>query len=115
MRHRERMKIDFADAKVFTGINLDHAISQSISAPARLVAGDVATFADVSIARLCRHEDGAVEILHQHAQAARVIAVLMSNQNAIKRIWIFAEKRHAASDFARAEAGVNQDSSAVGD
>src|SRR5581483_1159112 len=52
VRDRERMKFDLADLKVASGIYLDRAIAQSIGAPPRLVAGNIASLTNVSLSRL---------------------------------------------------------------
>ena len=44
-----------------------------------------------------------------------MIAVLMGNQDAVERIWIFAEQRHTPRDLAGAEARIDQHTGTVGD
>ncbi len=48
----ERMKVDLANAEILARIDLDHAVAQGIGAPAWLVAGNIASLANVSIAGL---------------------------------------------------------------
>jgi hypothetical protein len=44
-----------------------------------------------------------------------MISVFMGNQNAIERVRVFAQKRHAPHNLARAHAGVDQNARAVSD
>src|ERR1051325_9785844 len=65
--------------------------------------------------RFRRNVDRTVKIFHEHAQATHMIAMLMGYQNAVESIRIFAQLTHAARDFASAQSGIHQYTSAVSD
>src|SRR5215472_17574 len=60
MRNGERMKIDFADAKVVTRLDLFDAIAQRRIAPSRLVRTDAEALADIRRPRFGRDEYRAI-------------------------------------------------------
>jgi hypothetical protein len=58
---------------------------------------------------------GAVQIFHEDAQAATVVAMFVGDENTIERIRIFAEQGHSPRQLAGAHASVHQNTSAVCD
>lgn len=115
MRDGEWVKVDSTDAEIPSRIDLDDAVAQGFSPATGLVVRDVASFADVSIARPGGDEDRTVEVFHQHSQATHMVTVLMGDENAVKRVGILADLIHAACNFPCAQAGVDQHARAVGD
>ena len=81
---------------------------------ARLFVVDVRAFADVGIAGLRGNVDGTIDRAQQHAQAAGVIAMFVSDEHGVEPLYVFADEREPARDLFGAEAGVNENTSFAG-
>ena len=92
-RRRHRIFLDEFFCNQFC--YFDRTIAQSVSPPARLVVGNLTALGDIGLARFCGHINGTIKILHQHAQATCMIAMLVCDQNAIESVWIFTKLVHA--------------------
>ena len=78
------MKINRADFEVLARFDFFGAVAQHVRAFARFVRRTIAMLADIRLARLAGDVNRAVQTLQQHAQAARMIAMLMRDDNAVK-------------------------------
>jgi hypothetical protein len=114
MRDRERMKVDLADAKVLARFYLLDTIVKRLRTFAWLFVVDVGAFAYVGVAGFGGDIDRAVDSSQQDAQAARVVAVLVSDQHRVKPLDIFANQSEPARDLFGAESGINQNTSFAG-
>src|ERR1044071_6111766 len=77
VRNCERMKVDFTDPKVLARIDLNCAMAQNVSPPAGLIVSEVPALTDVGLTCLAGHINRAVQIFHQYAHPAGMIAMLM--------------------------------------
>src|SRR5687767_15994671 len=100
------MKIDGADAKVAAGFDLDGAIAQRITAAAGFLIAEPA-FADIRLARLSRDVNRTVYCSQDYPQAARMVAMLVRDEDRIESFRILAHDCQPARSFARAHAGIN--------
>jgi hypothetical protein len=97
----EARYIEIADCKAATGL-------KSFQRRLRITPYDVGRSAMREVNR-----DGMTTMFCQSRQAADMIVVLVGNQDGIKRVDIFADGSQALGNFAAAEAGIDQDASAI--
>ena len=96
MRDREGMKINLPDAEIFARLDLFYPILERGSSLARFVTRYVELLPEICVASLGGDIDRTVNRSQQYAQAARVIAVFVSNQHCIKAMNILANEREPA-------------------
>jgi hypothetical protein len=108
------MEVDFADAKVSAGFYLFDAILECFEAFARLFIVCIQPFADVSVMRFGRDVDRTIHCSQQDAQPTGVIAMLVSYQDGVELLDVFAHQRQPARDLPGAESGINQNTSFAG-
>jgi hypothetical protein len=111
MRDREGMKIDLADSEVFTGFDLFHSIAERGSSLARLVARYIEILAEIRVASLGGDINRTVNRSQQYSQAARMIAVFVSNQHGIKAMNVLAYDREPAGNLFSAQTRVYKNAS----
>jgi len=66
-------------------------------------------FAEVSLKRLTGDEDRAVQIFEQDAQAARVVAVLVRDDDAVELSGVAPDEHEPPHDLPGAHPGVDED------
>jgi hypothetical protein len=102
------MKVDLANAKVFARLDLFNSITECFRPPSRFIAVDVESFTHVSVERLGRNVNRTLDHVQQHAQAARVIAVLMSHQDRVETLCIFTDDGKSADDLFCAQTRIDE-------
>ncbi len=106
VRDGERRNFDIADGEAFTGANVLDAVDFFRGGFGKNAADfNASAFGEVS---------GGVEMREKLRKAAGVIGVFMGNENAVEAFGRLAESGEAAESFFAAEAGVNEERSAVG-
>ena len=111
VRDRERMKVDLADPKVFARFDLLHSIAQRFSASAWFFIVDVEPFAYVGVQCFRGNVNGTIDGAEQHAQAACMIAVFVSDEHAVETLRVFADHREPARNFFCAQSGIDKHAS----
>jgi hypothetical protein len=114
VRNRERMKIYFADAKIFARFDFFYSIAEGFGAASRFVVADVLFFTNVSIERLPGDINRTIDRIEENTQTAGVIAMFVCDKHCIEALRVFADHRETARDLFCTQAGVDKNARVTG-